>query len=66
MSAGFRRNNFEDLNPIEKKLLEIDTTNDIIKLFKVRKLDTIAKIKLEHGYTDAKLREDLGNNILDD
>jgi len=64
MSFPFKRSGFKDLNPIEKKLLEAESVNDVMRLLKRRRNDTTTKLKLEHGYNDKRLKEDLGDDIL--
>jgi len=64
MPTMFKRKGFKDLNPIDKKLVEAESLNDILQLFKARRDKTTSKLKQEHGYTDTKLKEDLGDNIL--
>jgi len=64
MTIMFKRKGFKDLNPIEKKLVEVESVNDVLQLLKKRRDITASKLKLEHGYTDKKLKEDLGNDVL--
>jgi len=64
MTVLFQRRGFKDLNPIEKKLVEAESVNDVMRLLKIRRNKTLDRLKLEHGYTDKKLKEDLGDDVL--
>lgn len=64
MTIMFKRDGFKDLNIIEKKLVEAESLNDVLQMLKKRRDITTANLKLEHSYTDTKLKEDLGDDIL--
>jgi len=64
MSVRLTRSGFRGLNIIEQRLLDVESTNDILKLLSARKADILSKLRIEHGYSDAQLKEDLGNDIL--
>ena len=65
MPAISKKQRVDNLNIIDKRLEVVSGVDDLMILYGSYKKKIIDELKIENGYTDTKIKQDLGTKILD-